>query len=111
VLTTTPGGAAVVVDPVDVDAVDVDPVEVDPVEVDAVDVGSAGGVDASDDSAELSVCGLVADSDDDCGEGDDGESAAGVSAHASRGPVRSTAPTPSATARDPTRPTYAAAII
>jgi hypothetical protein len=112
VLTTTPGGAEVIVDPVDVDGVGVDGLDV--VELDAAgldvgpDVGSAGGVDAPEDSVELSACELLADSDD---EGDDGESAPGVSAHATLGPVRRTAPTPSATANDPTRPTYAAAFI
>ena len=97
----------------------VDPVEVDALGLDVVglevagvgvgpDVGSAGGVDAPEDPVDPSACWLLADSDD---EGDDGESAPGVSAHATLGPVRRTAPTPSATARDPTRPTYAAAFI
>jgi hypothetical protein len=105
----------VVVDPVEVDGVDVDGLDVDGPEVDGVavglDVGSAAGVDAPAGSAEPSACGLLADSDDEDVEGDDGESAPGVSAHATLGPVRRTAPTPSATARDPTRPTYAAAFI
>jgi hypothetical protein len=116
VLTTTPGGAEVIVDPVDVDGVDVDGLDV--VELDAAgldvgpDVGSAGGVDAPEDSAELSGCVPLPDSDgEEDDEGDDGESAPGVSAHATLGPVRRTAPTPSATANDPTRPTYAAAFI
>ncbi|WP_242453562.1 hypothetical protein [Mycolicibacterium sp. P9-64] len=114
--TTTPGGAEVTVEPVEVEAVDVD---VDGVDVDGVavgadvgaDVGSAGGVDVPEGSGELCACvppaGSADDSDDD---GDDGESP-GVSAHATLGPVSRTAPTPSATARDPTRPTYAAALI
>ena len=119
-LTTTPGGAEVVVDPVDADEVDVDGLDVVELDVAGVDVGpdvgSAGGVDAPEDSVEPSACGLLADSDDEDDEdeedeGDDGESAPGVSAHATLGPVRRTAPTPSATARDPTRPTYAAAFI
>jgi hypothetical protein len=109
VLTTTPGGAEVIVDPVDVDGVDVDGLDVAGVDV-GPDVGSAGGVDAPVGSAGLSGCELPAESEDD-DEGDDGESAPGVSAHATLGPVRRTAPTPSATARDPTRPTYAAAFI
>jgi len=104
----------VIVDPVDVDGVDVDGLDVAGVDV-GPDVGSAGGVDSPGDSVELSACWLLADSDDDDededDEGDDGESAPGVSAHATLGPVRRTAPTPSATARDPTRPTYAAAFI
>jgi hypothetical protein len=119
VLTTTPGGAEVVVDPVDVDgvgadvvALDVDGPAVDGVDV-APDVGSAAEVDAPEGSAEFSACVPPADADDevdDVDEGDDGESP-GVSAHATRGPVRRTAPTPSATAKDPTRPTYVAAFI
>jgi hypothetical protein len=113
VLTTTPGGAEVIVDPVDVDKVD----ELDVAGLDVAgagvgpDVGSAGGVDAPEGSAELSGCVPLVDSDDDEDEGDDGESAPGISAHATLGPVRRTAPTPSATASDPTRPTYAAAFI
>lgn len=104
-----------IVDPVEVDGVNVDGPDVDGLDVAGVDVGpdvgSAGGVDASGDSVEPSACWLLADSDDEDedDEGDDGESAPGVSAHATLGPVRSTAPTPSATANDPTRPTYAAA--
>jgi hypothetical protein len=112
VLTTTPGGAEVTVDPVEVDGVDVDAVDtaaVDVVEVEPADVGSVGGVDAPEDSVELSACVPLPGSDED--EGDDDESAPGVSAHATLGPVRRTAPTPSATAKDPTRPTYAAAVI
>jgi hypothetical protein len=112
VLTTTPGGAEVVVDPVEVDGVDVgelDPVGPDVAGVDVgPDAGSAGGVEAPEGSAELCACVPLVDSDD---EGDDGESAPRVSAHATLGPVRRTTPTPSATANDPTRPTYAAAFI
>jgi hypothetical protein len=102
----------VIVDPVDVDALGLDVVGLEVAGVGVgPDVGSAGGVDAPEDSVELSACELLADSDDEDedDEGDDGESAPGVSAHATLGPVRRTAPTPSATARDPTRPTYAAA--
>jgi hypothetical protein len=110
VLTTTPGWAEVVVDAVEVDRLDVVGLDVDGVDAGPV-VGSAGGVDAPEDSAELSACGLPAESEDEDDEGDDGDSAPGVSAHATLGPVRRTAPTPSATARDPTRPTYAAAFI
>jgi hypothetical protein len=79
-------------------------------------VGSAAEVDAPEGSAEFSACVPPADADDevdDVDEGDEGDEGEfpGVSAHATRGPVRRTAPTPSATARDPTRPTYAAAFI
>jgi hypothetical protein len=112
VLTTTPGGAEVIVDPVDVDGVGV--AELDAAGVDVgPDVGTGGVVDAPEDSDELSACELPAESEDEDEDdaGDDGESAPGVSAHATLGPVRRTAPTPSATARDPTRPTYAAAFI
>jgi hypothetical protein len=102
----------VTVDPVEVDGVDVDGVDVDGPAVDGVDVapdvGSAAEVDVPEDSVEPCACALASDSDDD---GDDDESAPGVSAHATLGPVRRTAPIPSATARDPTRPTYAAAFI
>jgi hypothetical protein len=107
VLTTTPGGAEVTVEPVEVEAVDVDGLDVDGVAV-GPDVGSAGGVDVPEGAVELCACvplvDSAADSDDD---GDVGASP-GVSAHATLGPVRRTAPTPSATAREPTRPTYAA---
>jgi hypothetical protein len=108
VLTTTPGGAEATVDPVEVGGVDVDGLEVDGVDV-GPDVGSASGADAPEGSVETSACSPVPDSDD-ADEGDDGASP-GVSAHAALGPVRRTAPTPSATARDPTRPTYAAEFI
>jgi hypothetical protein len=115
VLTTTPGGAEVTVDPVEADGVDVDGLDVVELDAAGVDVGpvvgSAGGVDAPEDSVELSACVPLPASDDEEDEGDDGESAPGVSAHATLGPVRRTAPTPSATANDPTRPTYAAAFI
>jgi hypothetical protein len=112
VLTTTPSGAEVTVDPVEADGVDVDGMDtvgLDSAGVDAGSVvGSADGVDGPEGSVWLSACVPLGESDDD--EGGDGESP-GVSAHATRGPVRRTAPTPSATARDPTRPTYAAAFI
>jgi hypothetical protein len=116
VLTTTPGGAEVTVEPVEEDVADVDGLDVVGLDVVGVevgpDVGSAAGVDAPEDSAGLSPCVPLVDSADDSDDGgDDGESAPGVSAHATLGPVRRTAPTPSATARDPTRPTYAAAFI
>jgi hypothetical protein len=115
VLTTTPGGAEVVVDPVDEDGVEgdgLDAVELDAVGVDVgPDVGSAGGVDTPEGSSDFPACGVLGPSDDEDEEGDDGDSAPGVSAHATLGPVSRTAPTPSATARDPTRPTSAAAFI
>jgi hypothetical protein len=114
VLTTTPGGAEVTVDPVEADGADVEglgTVGLDSAGVDAGSVvDSAAGVDEPEGSVELCACVPLADSDDE-DEGDDGESASGVSAHATLGPVRRMAPTPSATARDPTRPTYAAAFI
>jgi len=85
VLTTTPGGACEVVDPVDVDDV-------------AVDV--AGSVCVVSFSAE-SVFSVVV-SADDSDEGSD----EGVSAHANPGdPVTTAAPIPRATANPPTRPT------
>jgi len=59
VLTTTPGGAEVTVDPVEVDGVDVDGLDVEGLDDDGVDVGSdvgsAGGVDAPEGSVELWV--------------------------------------------------------
>jgi hypothetical protein len=110
VLTTTPGGADVTVDPVEAVGVDVEGLDTVGAGVDAGSVvGWADGVDGPDGSVELSACVPLLASDDDADvadEGDDGESP-GVSAHATRGPIRRTAPTPSATARDPTRPTYA----
>jgi len=97
VLTTTPGGACVVVDPVDVDVTSV-PVVVCSVVVAAVSlaasVESEPVVDESVDGA----------SDDEV---------PGVSAHATPDPypVTTAAPTPRATAKPPTRPTYAAAFM
>jgi hypothetical protein len=90
VLTTTPVGACELVDPVDVDVAS-EPVvcSVAAVVVSlAASVDSGGFVDVSDDEA----------------EGD------GLSAHATGSPypVTTAAPTPRATAKVPTRPTYVA---
>ncbi|HJT95783.1 MAG TPA: hypothetical protein VJ777_28220, partial [Mycobacterium sp.] len=97
VLTTTPGGAADVVDPVDVDVV---------LAGESPAAGSvAGGAWFAADSVGSGAdvpSGSEADSDDGSDEG--------VSAHATPGdPVITAAPTPRATANPPTRPTYAAA--
>ncbi|HKP43950.1 hypothetical protein [Mycobacterium sp.] len=103
VLTTTPGGACVVVDPVDVDTV----VEPDggSVVVDAVSLA---------DFADSDTGVLVDDSADGvCDEDESADDVSGVSAHAIPYPcpVTTATPTPSATAKPPTRPTYAAALM
>jgi hypothetical protein len=94
VLTTTPGGACVAVDPVDVDTV-VEP-DVGSVVTDAVSVEGSGDSDA----------GVLVD---DCWD----ESDVDVSVVSARAtpypcPVATATPTPRATAKPPTRPTYAA---
>jgi hypothetical protein len=95
VLTTTPGGACDVVDPVDVD----EGVGSDVSGVCGFSVGSAeadAGVADVDESVDVESAG------DDSDEG--------VSAHATGNPypVTTAAPTPRATARLPTRPMYIA---
>jgi hypothetical protein len=114
VLTTTPGGAADVVPPVDVDAVSdgsaasvaesgsgaasfTVPVGVVPVGVVPVGAGSDSG------AVEFDPAGPDSDSED---ASDDG-----VSATAGAAPLTMATPIPSATANAPTRPTYAAAPI
>jgi hypothetical protein len=102
VLTTTPGGAAEVVEPVDVDAV----------LVVGSGVCSVPEVGVSE-SWWLAVCGSVGDGADPASEDpavDESEEAEeSGSAHAMPVPVNNAAPTPSATANPPTRPTFAAA--
>src|SRR5215213_3734572 len=107
VLTTTPGGACVVVDPVDVDTV-VEP-DVGSVVADVVSVEGSADSDAGvlvDDSDE-GVC-----DEEDC-EDESVVDVSGVSAHAIPYPcpVTTATPTPRATAKPPTRPTYAAAFM
>jgi hypothetical protein len=95
VLTTTPGGAWVVVDPVDVD------------DVGSVDVGSVGsvavGFSAGSAEADASVDVDVSVDDDSVDDGSED----GVSAHATGNPypVTTATATPRATANPPTRPT------
>jgi len=71
----------------------------------STEAGSAGGGDvSSDDSVD---CGVEVSDDDSDSDVDSDE---GVCAHASPGePVTTAAPIPRATAKPPTRPTYAAA--
>jgi hypothetical protein len=98
VLTTTPGGACAVVDPVEVDVGL------------GSDVGSAVLVGLSAGSAESDAG--VADVDESVDvDSDDDDSDDGVSAHATPYPVTTAAPTPRATAKPPTRPTYEAALM
>lgn len=95
VLTTTPGGAWVVVDPVDVD------------DVGSVDDGCVGsvavGFSAGSAEADVSVDVDVSVDDDSVDDGSED----GVSAHATGNPypVTTATPTPRATANPPTRPT------
>src|SRR6201999_1133209 len=100
VLTATPGGAVEVVDPVDHEA------------------GSASGFDTSSGcrsdaggvvafsaaSAPVGDCVLV----DDSADAASGESGVSPQANPDPDPVTTAAPTPSATAKPPTRPTHAA---
>ena len=100
VLTTTPGGACVVVDPVDVDTV-VEP-EGGSVVADVVSVAGSAESDA----------GVLVDGSD-CVDDESEDDVPVVSAHATPYPcpVTTATPTPSATANPPTRPTYAAAFM
>jgi hypothetical protein len=103
VLTTSPGGACDVVDPVEVDGVCSEPfvcsaaVAVVPL---SACVESASVVEDVEDSD-------VDDVDDDSVDDDSEDNEPGVSAHATGNPypVTTAAPTPRATAKPPTRPT------
>ena len=101
-LTTTPGGACAVVDPVDVDTV------VEP------DVGSVvADVVSVEGSADSDAGVLVDDSVEDVCEDESDVDVSVVSARATPYPcpVTTATPTPRATAKPPTRPTYAAAFM
>ncbi|WP_235658430.1 hypothetical protein [Mycolicibacterium moriokaense] len=94
-LTTTPVGACVVVDPVDVDVVS------EPV------VCSVGVVVVS--LAAFVESGAFVDGDSEDGDSDDdGDDGVSANAIGSPYPVATAAPTPRTTAKVPTRPTYIA---